>query len=521
MLPTLTIGPAFYFIFFRLDQELKGHYPVRYLAAADSIVEQTLESSYCNETVLYQCLSSITCFSCRTPAELIAADKITSHAVLLGTFKDKVDNNRIKMFDTMLKETFCNTTFYDSDLLLKTRRGQMFFSVDNMNGDESEMSLIREDIEDIVKHKFPAIPLPASWLVFRLILHLLRKPVASLAECEFIATNLSMPTSVEEAIWFFHHNVGSLMHYSQIASLQDTVICDPQIVFDSVNELIIDTFKISNRNIPQKAVDDFYNSGQFSLAHIDTKTEYKRSNNSLTLEQLVDLLKYLNIIAEIKPDNHSQENGQSSPKFIMPAVLKFASEDELNLQPPGVGDLPPCTLIISFKCGFVPFGVFCACVAHLIACQDSMSPKWNFCKGEATKRNKVKFIVDKAYLVILVSRPQHFEIRVSRYEGTRCSNSLSYICSRVRQMVEKTLQATIFKMQYAPYTMTETPISQSRCLFELAFHCCVKSHSGHLMKVIVKDDGYYGECLAENLSVDFSKEHLVWFNEVYTTCNDL
>ena len=33
MLPALTIGPALYFLFFRLDQELSKHYPVRFHAA--------------------------------------------------------------------------------------------------------------------------------------------------------------------------------------------------------------------------------------------------------------------------------------------------------------------------------------------------------------------------------------------------------------------------------------------------------------------------------------------------------
>ena len=51
MLPALTIGPALYLLFFRLDQELGKKYPVRF-HAADSEHEVTLESSYCIEEVL-------------------------------------------------------------------------------------------------------------------------------------------------------------------------------------------------------------------------------------------------------------------------------------------------------------------------------------------------------------------------------------------------------------------------------------------------------------------------------------
>ena len=514
MLPTLTIGPALYFLFFRLDQELKRQYPVKYHAAGGE-AEQILESSYCNETVLYQSLSSITCFNCLTPAELIATDsspEITSGAVLFGTFKDMVEDHHIEQVDKTL-EMLLKTKFYDDNLLLRTKKGRMFFSVDNMNGDESEMSLIREDIEGIIKNLFPAISIPATWLVFRLILHLLHKPAVSLAQCELIADKLKMSTPVERVIRFFHQNVGSLMHYPQIASMQETVICDPQTVFDCVNELIIDTFKISNRAIPQKAVDDFYNNGQFSLAHIDTKTECRRSNG-LSLTQLVDLLKHLNIIAEIKPEKQTQWSAQSPPKFVMPAVLKFAREEELKVWPSSACD-HPCFLIISFKCGFVPFGVFCAVIAHLISCQDSLLPKWSYSKDQGMKRNKVNFIVDQAHLVTLISRPQYFEIHISQYKRARCKKSLSDICSMVRQTVEEILHAVISKMQYAPFTVIRTQISQSRHLFDFAFHCCLdESHSDHLMTVMNKDNEYYGECLKNEVSTKLNKEHLIWFNEV-------
>ena len=54
MLPALTIGPALYFLFFRLDQELGKHYPVQFCTADDK-QNITLESLYCIKEVLHQC----------------------------------------------------------------------------------------------------------------------------------------------------------------------------------------------------------------------------------------------------------------------------------------------------------------------------------------------------------------------------------------------------------------------------------------------------------------------------------
>ena len=214
MLPALTIGPALYFLFFRLDQELRKQYRVRFLAA-DSEVETLLENSYSIEETLYQSLSSIACFGCHSPqecAESASKPQASSGALLFGTYKDQVDSVQISQMDKTLQERFTGTKPYEDGLLLKTLRGKIFFTVDNMFGtDESEMSDIRQDIEEIIKNNFPAIPIPASWLMFRILLHLLNKSVVSFAQCEEIAKRLSMPTPVEEALWFFHHNIGSLI----------------------------------------------------------------------------------------------------------------------------------------------------------------------------------------------------------------------------------------------------------------------------------------------------------------------
>ena len=199
MLSALTIGPALYFLFFR-DQELRKKYPVRY-HPPDSEREVTLESSYCIVEVLYQCLSSIACFSCQLGAEMATNPQVTSRALLFGTYKDRVCKRQITDIESTMEEHFKETTLYKEDLLLKSLHGKMVITVDNMFGtDESEMSDIRKDIEGIIKTYFPATPIPVSWLMFRIVLHLLNKPIVSLAQCQEIAKQLSMTSPVQEAV---------------------------------------------------------------------------------------------------------------------------------------------------------------------------------------------------------------------------------------------------------------------------------------------------------------------------------
>ena len=61
MLPALTIGPALYLIFFRLNQELNKVYQIHYVSE-DSEDVHFGDSLYTVEEVILQALSSIACF---------------------------------------------------------------------------------------------------------------------------------------------------------------------------------------------------------------------------------------------------------------------------------------------------------------------------------------------------------------------------------------------------------------------------------------------------------------------------
>ena len=516
VLPTLTIGPALYMLFFRLDQDLtKVH--TEHFRPADSKEEIKLDGSYRIDEVMCQALSSIVCFS-RQPSQESAesasqasADSASTHAVIFGTFKDKATDAEISDKEKNIEDTLMTTKLHEEGLLLKTRKGQPFFTVDNKFGtDESEMAEIRTNIEGIITSNFTALRIPASWLMFRMTLHLLGKPVVSLAQCEEIASRLSKTMSARNAIWFFHHNIGSLMHYPDIPSMKEVVICNPQVIFDSISRLIIDKLQYSNYKVKPKVVKAFLQKGQFTLSDIDDKTEDQRSD-LLSPKQLVDLLKERNVLAETKHDQ--EEAVPSEPKFVMPTVLKYASEEELKL-PTSKQEASP--LLIHFESGFVPFGVFCASVANLIARQDSLSPRWQLCDDQVMK-NKVKFCVDKSFYTTLISRPQYLEIRVERHPRAQSKLSFPTICSTVRETIVQTLESIIKKFKYRPYAKIETLVFPTHHMFDVAFSCCLEeSHRDHLMKVVIDEGEYCGECLKDSnpVRVGLKKEHLIWFSQV-------
>jgi hypothetical protein len=386
----------------------------------------------------------------------------------------------------------------------------MAFTVDNMKGTEkSEMANIRNKIERIIKEYFPAIPIPASWLMFRVVVNLLNKPVLSLVQCEEIAKQLSMPTSVQEAIWFFHRNIGSLMHYSNIPSMEDTVICNPQVIFDSISKLIIDKFQEASKAITEDEIDEFHQSGLFTLSHIQDTTEHPQSS-LLKLNQLVDVLKHHNILAEVKQDK-KVGGPEPEPKFIMPAVLKHASEEELTC-PTSPNFECATPIFIYFETGFMPFGIFSASIARFISHQSSTSPQWKLC-DDHVRRNKLRFLIDEGFFVTLISRPQHFEIHVERHLQSLSENSLPDICSVVRQTVVETLELVIAEMKYKPFKVLLFSAEQP---FSLAFTCCVDdSHCDHLMIVVNnKKNQYCMKCSRDGNAFAAPEECLLWFDQV-------
>ena len=142
--------------------------------------EVTLKSLYCIEEVLYQCLASIACFIYQQRAEMAIKPQASSGALLFGTYKDRIDDSQVSQTESAMEELFKGTKLHHEGLLLKSTQEKMVIMVDNMFGmDESEMSGIRIDIEGIITSYFRATLIPVSWLMFRIVLQLLNKPVVS------------------------------------------------------------------------------------------------------------------------------------------------------------------------------------------------------------------------------------------------------------------------------------------------------------------------------------------------------
>ena len=544
MLPALTMGPALSLIFFRLTQNLKQRYQIHYVSEDNENVPLG-DSSYTVEEVIFQVLSSIACFSC------FAAKKTNmpnpSHAaMLIGTHKDLLGSDpetmaaEIKAKDDALRENL--REILESDLFESEKNflryasdDHLMFAIDNMTGDEEEMRKVRERFEEVIEQEFDNFPIPASWLMFNIFLRKMGNRIMSLFQCRKIGDRLEV-RNTDEALWFLHHCVGTLMHFPDIEEIKDIVICDPQVIFDSVTDLILNSFKLKRVN--KSACDKFKEAGQFSFKDIQRIAKHSKGD-SLPLPKLVKLLEYLNIIAPIKPAPHvpgqSGVHQEENIVYFMPAVLKHAKEEELLMERSTTDPVP---LIIHFKCGFVPIGVFCATIANLVTKKATVGwllqePRTQRSKkgSQILCKNKATFRINGAYDVTLISKPKWYEIHVDCI-STKERATLGEICCHIVGTVCDTLDQVISKMKYEQY-----PLSShfNQTLYELGFKCPEHPNDDHLVinrpKRGVETPAKllwlnYHEgtsvmiCLEEEMSVDFSEtrpfaqQSLVWFGKV-------
>ena len=518
MLPVLTIGPALYLLFCKLTDELLSLYNVSYLSPSG---ESTLpiKSTYTMEEVIFATLASITCLRSSSSVSLPSSEETASSTVdqliaschksvayIVGTHKDLVSEEQIAAFDEKLQQSIRPTAFFKEDIVQFASEERMVLPVDNMHGGSSEVQSIRKLLERCLKEHFKKLSIPASWLVLSLHLRNREERTASLESVLQLARELGIPRNEAMlALWFLHRYAGVLMYFPDLPELKDTVICDNQIVYDSTTNPIVNTFRVGP--VGKSASDWFKKTGLFSLEDIRDATATV-SGDYIPLKQLVKLLQHLNILASFI--QHSSNpmaltSCTTAPKemHFMPCVLQNATHEELKEWLDGfTQQISPAPLMIRYKCGFVPIGVFPAMIANLAGSQPLVAKlMW-----EGMKKNRVQFHIGNDFdTITLISQPKYYAVHISRRKSAKTPTY--ELCTTVRELVESTLKTVTSRMNY-----------KFTAEYQLGFEC--PSHPGreHLCVVDGDDPSPHVMCCLENVHsptpVDMQPQHLVWFGNV-------
>ncbi len=525
MLPSLTIGPALYLVFMNLKQELSSRYPVPF-KCKNSTTNLCKDYSYTSEEVLFSALSSIACFG--HPDEQVemyvqkpAADdeeRKESLAVLVGTFLDEVNDNKIQLTNQQLEERLEETAFYKDGLILDNSFSLL---VNNMSADNNEIKKHRKKLEAIICAKFRKYQIPTQWLMLSICLKLLarnqNKYHVSFDDCVKLGKHLDMDKEmVSVALQFLHKYIGLVMYFPRHENLKEIVICDPQVVFSTISELIFNIYDHNQFQVSQAQYDDFVKTGCFSPQDIMLINNEDRSVNAekeklLPIDTLVDLLEYLNIAAKVP--------GKEKVLYFLPAVLQSAEIDAVKRKKKGENEeLLPEPICIRFKTGYIPLGFVCALIANL-----TVEKNFDILFDERNKlyKNMIQFRFKGVFNVTVVSLPRYCEFRVTRQPSVFEVWSKDG-CPLIMETVRTVANKVIYSMQHGL-----RQVANDSSMYEFAFHCPIHSDADFGQESLAELDRDYSDQHIENKIPDtamcttcktaihpLTPEMMVWFGKV-------
>ena len=510
MLPALTVGPGLYLLFFSYEFKLKSEFKVFYQCSSG---ESTLpeQSTLTLEEMLLSALSSISCSN--SSANHMSAKKSSSSdmrkilessrsvAYIVGTHKDKVSEEYIASFDKELQSIIRNTDFFEKDIVQFCSEGKLVVSMDNMGGGAEEVNEIRKLLERAMENHFKKLRIPAVWLLFSLCLRMRDVRTASMECCLELSSLFNMSHyETKVALWFLHHHAGVMMYFPNVPGLEDLVIIDIQVVYDSVTNLILRAMSFDK--VGQVIAEKFRRTGQFVLRDLIEATN-SSSGDLISPLKLVALLEFLHIIGRILISQSSTRSYDKDIEmvYIMPCVLRNAKMNVLDAvyndtsRPNAIAPL-----MVHYECGFVPIGVFPAMVASLIGNTSFRQVE----KG--MMKNLVQFHYGPLHtLVTFISHPKFYGIIISQLPVVECKPHK--VCVEIRKEVECTFEKVSSRMNYG-YFMD----------YQFAFEC--PSHPGREHLCVV--DGQESapslmlclQDLTKKSPMKMSSCHNVWFGEV-------
>ncbi len=427
LIAPLVVGPSLYFLYHRLNESLDKEYDIVYTDdEGNSTTPQ--RSTITVQDFLFQSLSAIESFSERALTH--QPTSINSNIILVGTFRDKVSEDEVKKRSDLLWKKIKSSHY--RHMIREIFAGRYILDVNNYNGSQEGINSIRKVLREILRTKYTSkVLLPVKWLILSLRMRMREEPMMTFKECEKLAEGLQINSTIlKEALWYFHHKMGIILYYEDL----DMVISNVNILFNSIKELIT---SMKSFNVARDGAKKFNSMAIFSERTIKAVLT-KQSNNTIPFHTLVKLLQHLNIltVTEAFSEEYGREEGDI---YFMPSLLQLARADELDIQSK---DSDPAHLLVWFKSGYVPVGVFSLMIVNL---ESQKLKGWTLDKSGMEKK-KLGFKMKCNDKITFIARPKYIKIVISRH-GSHCVISTESLCSNILSVINFTLRNVTSNMK--------------------------------------------------------------------------
>ena len=351
------------------------------------------------------------------PIEVISKEA-TSHKPALcfvGTHLDKVTQKTVDSIteglEKLVKELEPNDNIYIFDL-----DGSLLFAVDNtIAGEDSSpdslASEIRLQVKKMVEEK-AVYEVPIAWILLELEIR--QKCIKQKRSFLLFSEILEMYDSIRpahhsaadiesevKAALHFHHTFGVLLYFHDVAGMNEYVISNPQWLFANLTNLVCCSF--------DKKIVDHNDIKKLKSKGILSENLIKRINTDslggINIEHFFALLCHLKIVIPFPAPDSSD--------YLMLSILDSFKDENCRL----LDSLPPPSsikLLIQFKSGTIPRGIFCCLVVQLIQAKSKdweLQPTLN---GQSlVYENLVVFCIHSSgHYLVLFDKVTHLEIQM-------------------------------------------------------------------------------------------------------------
>jgi len=379
VMPAITTTPTGYVMVFDMSRDLLSDKSSEfYRNDRKSVTENT--AYYTDAELMKTALANIQPSPIATSSESVASRlSLYSQLLIVGTHLDKCgdtkeeQDDKVSLVERMIEDDIVQNI--DSTLPIVERYNTNSKLVHpicntvktNRDGIAQE---IRTAIEKMSDGYSTSNDVPISWLLFQLEIRHTEKYYILKSRCIDIATKCYIKEEDVDSVLMYFHELGVLLHYRNIPELQHVVFCDPQWLFDKLTKLIELKYN-PPRALRQKILKGVVD--QNSLHEI-YKTDLS-FDDDLSYKHFLHLFVSLNIMA-ILPGETDQ--------YFMPALLNLAPAD---IDTSDYGRKIYDTLIVKFKNGYVPRGVFCCLIVECM--RNAIG--WHVLHGKTAHRDLVIF----------------------------------------------------------------------------------------------------------------------------------
>ena len=408
-------------------------------------------------------------------------------------------------------------TCHFEDLLFHPAKNQQFIALDNFTGTD-DLDPLREHLQKMFNSFFKGAKLrirPPQLLLGVV----LRKEysIVSMSDCIHIGRALSMTEEeVKFSVWYLDRWVGALIYHPEIEDkdnwFKEYIICSPQVVFDSISSLIVESLleihcpKHSSRDLGFKPAEtkNWTEKGQFSLdtvrrCHSRESIKMVKEKKLIPIDKLVIFLEQSNLLSLITTTKKQGRREIDEVMCFIPAILECASPDELTKSPIS-NAFTPSPIKITFKTGYVPIGVFCAMISRLVSKGSTregiLGMRWELVES-GVKRNLVSFCVGSArHEVTLIAHAHCYEIRVKPHRKDSdihdiCSYTLSTVLLVMKKICKLIDPIIAFDCQCGRHGALEVDHSTGLCSLRGEEESCIFFACDHGDVTLTKSQNYW------------------------------